>query len=237
MNEQEMKKSIMELAQMNVELNAKGGPGKAGKLFEKLLEKQDEVLETLGLPNTPYYQQLLEFDSVPWDNEFEKLVQLLQHEIENQKAKPQKSDVEILREAVQIKRDGYFILPQIGIPTHCYTLYVYNYILMLEHDSPENVLAELKLANDGLLNTLGIIGVSIYCLDKKKVKARLAQTVPDKKLDALVALCPEVEWLKYAEEQIKFLEKRGLKYARQYTIGIIEQFKERGFVINEISPC
>ena len=157
MNEFELRAAIKELAEMEVTLTKKGGPSKAGRLFEKLLDKQQEILEHFKLPQTPFYQGLLGFKSIPWDNEIDELINLLEKE-SIQKAKNSKTDVEILREAKETNRDYMFILPQLGITTHVYTGFVYNNILMKEEDTVENILEELKFVNNSdLLNTLGIM--------------------------------------------------------------------------------
>jgi len=187
-NKPELRKSIEELARMHVELKKKGGPSRAGKLFERILEKEEDLLEALELPNTPYYQGLLQFDSIPWDKEIDELIDLLYREIENQKNKDKKSEIEILVEAQKANRDPMFILPQLGIKTHVYTLFVYNTILMYNQDVPENILSELKLVNTSdLLDITGRMNVS-----------------PD--------------WIENAEEQIASLEEKGLKYIRQYAL-------------------
>jgi len=198
MTKTDLRKSIAELARMDVDLEKKGGPSKAGKLFERILEKEQELLEKLDLPNTPYYQGLLRFDSIPWDKEIDDLINLLYREIESQKNKEKKSDIELLIEAKKSNRDPMFILPQLGIPTHVYTLFVYNNILMYGQDEPENILSELKLVNNPeLLEITGKMGYS-----------------PD--------------WLESAEKQIAFLEEKGLKYIRQYSLDIINYLKNRG---------
>ena len=202
MTKPDLRKTIAELAKMNVDLEKKGGPSKAGKLFEHILEKEQELLEKLDLPNTPYYQGLLRFDSIPWEKEIDDLMNLLYHEIESQKTKEKKSDIELLIEAKKANRDPMFILPQLGIPTHVYTLFVYNNILMYAQDEPENILSELKLVNNpDLLEIIGEMGYS-----------------PD--------------WLENAEKQIAFLEGKGLKYIRQYALDMINYLKSMGFTIN-----
>jgi len=198
-----LRKSIAELAKMDIDLEKKGGPSKAGKLFERILEKQQELLEKLDLPNTPYYQGLLHFDSIPWEKEIDDLINLLYREIESQKTKEKKSDIELLIEAKKSNRDPMFILPQLGIETHVYTLFVYNNILMYGQDEPENILSELKLVNNfDLLEITGKMGYS-------------------------------TDWLESAEKQIAFLEEKGLKYVRQYALDMINYLKNMGFTINE----
>jgi hypothetical protein len=198
----EIRQIIKELAELNIKLDKRGGPEKSGKLFEIILQKEDELLEKLGLPSTPYYQGLLQFDSIPWDKEIDDLIELLYHEVEKRKKDTPSSELELLIEAKGTNRDPMFILPQLGIATHVYPLFVYNNILMYGQDSPENILAELKLVNNNeLLDILGRMSVS-------------------------------TEWTENAEEKITSLEKRGLKYIRQYTMSIINNLKGLGFKIN-----
>jgi len=202
MDKVEIRQIIKELAELDVALAKKGGATKSGKRFEKILQKEDELLEKLGLPSTPYYQGLLQFDSIPWDKEIDDLIELLYHEVEKRKKDPPNSELELLIEAKGTNRDPMFILPQLGIATHVYPLFVYNNILMYGQDSPENILAELKLVNNNeLLDILGRMSVS-------------------------------TEWIENVEEKITTLEKRGLKYIRQYTMSIINNLKGLGFKIN-----
>ena len=202
MDKIEIKQSIKELAELDIKLAKKGGAAKSGKLFEKILQKEDELLEKLGLPSTPYYQGLLQFDSIPWDKEIDDLIELLYHEVEQRKKSAPKSELELLIEAKETNRDPMFILPQIGIATHVYPLFVYNNILMYGQDSPENILSELKLVNNSEL------------------------------LDILGKMRGSTEWIENVEEQITSLEKRGLKYIRQYVMDIINYLKGFGFKIN-----
>jgi hypothetical protein len=202
MNDTELHQLIHEIAKLDVSLNKKGGPAKSGKLFERILIKQEEVLDEIGLPYTPYYQNLLSFDSIPWDNEIDVLIKLLHNEAKTQKNKSQKTDLEILIDAQKTNRDPMFILPQLKIKTHVYTLFIYNKILMYLQDTPGNILSELKLVNDG--ETLDIIGNMTYSTD----------------------------WLENPEESISLLEKKGLKYVRQYFSEIINDLKKMGFAIN-----
>jgi len=202
MNKDEIRQTIKELAELDVQLVKKGGPSKSGNLFEKILQKENDLLEKFGLPGTPYYHGLLQFDSIPWDKEIDDLITLLYHEAENRKKDSPNSELELLIEAKKTNRDPMFILPQIGIKTHTYTLFVYNNILMYGQDSPENILSELKLANsDELLNITG--------------KMRYSE-----------------EWLENIEEKITSLEKKGLKYIRQYAADIINYLRGFGYKIN-----
>ena len=198
----EIRHVIRELAELDIKLDKKGGPSKSGRLFENILQKEDELLEKFGLPSTPYYQGLLRFDSIPWDKEIDDLINLLYRESERRKNDTPISELELLIEAKETNRDPMFILPQLGITTHIYPLFVYNNILMYGYDSPENILSELKLVNNSkLLNLLGSMNYS-------------------------------AEWIDNAEEKIASLEKKGLKYIRQYAMDIINNLKGFGSTTN-----
>jgi hypothetical protein len=202
MNEDELRESIKELAGMDVELNKKGGPSRAGKLYERILVKEKDLLTKLDLPNNKYYQRFLHFDSIPWDKEIDDRIKLLFQEIEKRKNMNKETDLEKLIYARKANRDPEIILPQLGIETHVYTIFVYKNILMHNQDEPENVLSELKLVNNSDL--LDITGKMKFSSD----------------------------WLENAEEQIASLEKKGLKYIRQYALDIINFLKSMGFKVN-----
>jgi len=154
-NELNLRDKIKELAQKNVDLDKKGGPERAGRLFEKCLEIEDAILAYYKIPSNPYYQSFLRFDSVPWDNEIDKLIEFLERESKNLKEGPNKSDVEILIESKARKRDPMFALPAIGVTPHVYSIWVYENILLKSRDMVENVLIEFKRLNYDLLDTIG----------------------------------------------------------------------------------
>ena len=201
-DEFELRSAIKEIATMDVDLKKKGGPSRSARLFDKLLFKQKEVLEHYKLPDNPFYMGLLHFEAIPWDNEIEELIKILETESEHQRKKIKKSSLDLLKEAKSSNRDPMFILPELGIQTHVYTLFVYNEILMFSQDKPENILEELNFVNnDDLLNTLGKMVFSS-------------------------------DWTENAENHIVSLENRGLKYIRRFAMGIINDLKKAGLKIN-----
>jgi hypothetical protein len=161
MDEKKMKKAILELAELCVKLDQRGGPEKAGRLFEKTFMKQDDILEEFGLPSTPVYQSLLEFTSIPWDQEVDKLIALLQSEaVKYREEYGDKPELEILKAAKETKRDPMMVLPEIHVSTHVYTIWVYNNILLKDADTIENVLEELQRTKEG--DVLDLIGQANY---------------------------------------------------------------------------
>ena len=202
MNEFELRAAIQKIAEIEVSLKKKGGPSRSGQLFDKLLFIQQEVLEHFNLPFNPFYQGLLQFEATPWDNEIDELIALLEKESANQRHKSKKSPIDLLKEAKDADRDPMFVLSELGISTHVYTLFIYNDILMYEQDEPEKILEELYLVNnDDLLNTLGNMSFS-------------------------------TEWIEDAEKNITALETRGLKYIRKFAVKIINDLKNMGIKIN-----
>ena len=165
MNENELRKSIEELARLIKSRQAVWAySGEIARIAGKL-----------DLPNTPYYNGLLQFESIPWDKEIDDLINLLYQEIGSQKNKDKKSDLELLIEARESNRDPMFILPQLGIATHVYTLFVYNNILIHNQDEPENILSELKLANNpDLLDITGKMKFSPDWLKKRRRTNRIS---------------------------------------------------------------
>ena len=202
MNEFELRATIKEIAEMEVSLKKKGGPSRSSRLFEKLIFKQKEVLEHFKLSDNPFNQGLLNFEAIPWDNEIDELIKILDNESILHRRKSKIAPLTLLKEAINSNRDPMFVLPELGIQTHVYTLFVYNKILMYAQDEPEKILEELYLVNnDDLLNILG----------KMKFTA---------------------EWTENAENNIAALEARGLKYIRSYALNIINDLKKMGLKIN-----
>lgn len=61
-----------------------------------------------------------------------------------------------MKDAQENKENPFNVLPELGIETHSYTMFIYNYILLFQRDTIENILAELKKANKyKILNALG----------------------------------------------------------------------------------
>jgi len=201
-NEFELRSAIKEIAEMEVSLKKKGGPTRAGRFFDKLMFKQQEVLEHFNLPDNPFNQALLHFEAIPWDNEIEEIIKILFNESILHRRKSKKSPETLLKEAKSSNRDPMFILPELGIRTHIYTLFVYNKILMYSQDEPNKILEELNLVNnDDLLETIGGMRFT-------------------------------TEWLENAEDSITALEARGLKYIRRFAMDIINDLKGSGLKIN-----
>ncbi len=148
---------LRELSNQQLALNKAGGPTKNGELFEEILQIQESVLSKFGLPtNHPACESYLYFETPPTDSEISNRIKLL-HEIavDYLSADPL-SDIKILQIAKQDYRNALNVLAELSIPTHSYTVFVYEEILLEDKDTVENVLHELRFVTKlGVLGTLG----------------------------------------------------------------------------------
>ena len=148
--------SLKELATLQIALDKAGGPEADGKLFEDVLLLQDQILKKYGLPSTSDYQELIWFKTIPEDIEINERITHLNARATEYLLTNAKSEIQILREAQEFKYDPYIVLPELKLPTHVYTLFVYNIMLLMHKDSVENILLELKLVNTPeILEVLG----------------------------------------------------------------------------------
>lgn len=148
---------LRELSNLQLALNKVGGPTKNGELFEEILQIQESVLSKFGLPtNHPACESYLYFETPPTDTEISNRIKLL-HEIavDYLSAEPL-SDIKILQIAKRDYRIALNVLAELSLPTHSYTIFVYEDILLEDKDTVENVLHELKFVSKlGVLGTLG----------------------------------------------------------------------------------
>lgn len=145
------------LASLQMALEENGGPFHDGQLFEQILELQDEILKSYGLPSTPDNVQLLWFKAEPTASEINKRLKSLQDAATAYLLSNAQSELQTLRDAQKMQQDAFYVLPELKIKTHIYTLFVYDKILLKQKDSIQNILYELKfVSNDPeILDTLG----------------------------------------------------------------------------------
>ncbi|WP_439880722.1 hypothetical protein ACSX1A_16385 [Pontibacter sp. MBLB2868] len=127
------------------ELDRIGGPEADGDLFEEVLGLEEELLQKFGLPLSNKNRSIL------WKLAQKKKLseKVLQQTLEHLNAAAQQhhfspvlTDLEQLKEAKARNKDAFDILPELGHPTHEYTIFLYDVILGFA--SPEDVLAELS---------------------------------------------------------------------------------------------
>jgi len=156
MNKQEkIKNALAGLAKLQIALDKKGGPSEDGQLFEEILTLQDGILSHFGLPPTDENTKLLWFNgSVPTHLEVEERVRQLHKAAKEYLLSPAKPETQILKDAQENKASAFSTLPELGITTHSYTIFVYEKILLAKRDKIENVLEELRRANQPRMLTI-----------------------------------------------------------------------------------
>lgn len=151
-----LKENLMTLAKLEITLERQGGPAANSQLFEQVYTLKEGILQSFGLPGTPENDQLIWFTEIPTELELEERSAQLRKSAEEYLLSSPESDLGLLTEARDEKKNPFEILPLLKITPHGYTIFVYNQILLPGKDSVENVLHELKLANQ--TSILGMLG-------------------------------------------------------------------------------
>ena len=156
-----LKNTIRSLAKIQLHIDSNGGPEENGELFEEYFYIRAKILASFGLPDSNKYGEILFVKTQPTDNDIENIINKLKQAASDYLLSPAKTDVQILEEAVELKLDPEQVLPEFGITSHLYTLFVYKEILLTKRDEPLAVLEALRLANDKkTLNLLGIVALA-----------------------------------------------------------------------------
>lgn len=142
-----LKNALTELAKLQIALDEKGGPTEDGQLFEQILDVQDEILKSLGLPTSSDNKKLLSFSNFPTGFELQEIIERLYQSATDYLLSPAITELKLLKNALETGEDAFNILPELKIETHVYTIFVYEKILLKKKDTVENVLKELKLSN------------------------------------------------------------------------------------------
>lgn len=152
-----LEQKMTEIANLKVELGMQGGPNNNCDLFEKTIRLEDLILKKFGLPNNPKYNKVLSFIEIPSEIDVKKRIEILRLEAEKYLSLNTKSDIGILSDAQKFKENWSYVLPEIKVITHGYTIFVFDKILLEQKDNIENILNDLRFVNNhfDILNTLG----------------------------------------------------------------------------------
>lgn len=147
-NHEFLKSAFTGLAKLQGLLEKKGGPSEDGQLYEQILSLQDGILKSFGLPTNPDNEKSLWFSQLPTDDEVNDRMKQLHTKATTYLLSNAKPELQILREAEELHRDPMYVLPELKVLTHIYTLFVYNKIFLKGKDNLENILHELKFVSD-----------------------------------------------------------------------------------------
>ncbi len=153
---EKLKQNLLVLAKLEITLEGRGGPESNVRLYDQIYALKEGILQSFGLPGTPENDNLVFFTQIPTNIELDERAEQLKKAAEKYLLSSPESDLQILTEGRDAKSNPFAILPLLKVTPHAYTLFVYNQILLQGKDSVENVLHELKLANQSAI--LGTIG-------------------------------------------------------------------------------
>lgn len=149
--------SIFVIAMRNIELKIKdyyqlakdihrqGGPEKAGNLFEQAVTLEDEILSHFGLPASQRFISILQtlINRKKLDKlALQKVLEKLQKAAQQYLLSTPLSDEKLLEKAKAEKSNPFDILPEIGVLTHDYTIYVYNNFFLSGKANAKTILEE-----------------------------------------------------------------------------------------------
>ena len=201
---EQIKNGLSGLAKLQIALDKKGGPSEDGQLFEEILSLQDGILRSFGLPPTEENEKLLWFNgNVPTHLEVAERVKQLHKAAQEYLLSPAKPETQILKDAQENKASAFSTLPELGITTHSYTIFVYEKILLAKRDNVENVLAELKRANQPRMLT--ILGhLSEGNMEKPHEVIEVLKSLGLKYLDDFVKTFPKKDKRNEANQLLEF---------------------------------
>lgn len=130
MSDKKQARNLRQLRGLYRKLDKKGGPEADGELFEEIAGLEEETLALSGLPptasNTAMLNKLREYDATSTAVGY---VQSLLHIAKAEAARENRAPLELLARGIANRESPYDVLPQMGLITHEYTLYLYDLLL------------------------------------------------------------------------------------------------------------
>ncbi|WP_207434763.1 hypothetical protein [Sabulibacter ruber] len=159
----QVKDKLKKYYQHYQELKEKGGPEENTRLFEAVIELEEEIMAAYGLPPSHDHLQLLWQFTEATDLSEEVLQEVqenLQEAATAHLTAPVKTNLEVLLEAKEEKESAFNVLPEIGQPTHDYPIFLYEELLLKGKASPEEVLREMETVKE--LDCYGEVATLLY---------------------------------------------------------------------------
>ena len=95
-----LKKELLELAELQINIEKNGGFKKNGSLFEDYLKRCASILKSFGLPAIDKYNKLLSLKKMPTDAMLDEIIMKLVRTAEEFLLSPAKTETQILEDAV-----------------------------------------------------------------------------------------------------------------------------------------
>ena len=162
--------AVVALSKMNQQLEDAGGPEAEGELFEQYLAARVDILEKFGLPETEEFLFLLASGDVLTNADAEEVVADLHQAATSYLLSPVRREVQVLEDAKAAQSNPFNVLPEIGVITHTYTLFVYEFILLKQQHPAQEVWACLmKTKQPKVIEALG----NLYSADPDEAEVPL----------------------------------------------------------------
>ena len=156
-----LKNAIRGLAKIQLHIDNSGGPEENGELFEEYFHIRAKILASFCLPDSDHFGKILFVKSLPTDNDVDAIINNLKKSATEYLLSPAKTEAQILEDAIEKRLEPEQVLPEFGITSHLYMLFVYKEVLLAKRDNPLAVLEALRLADDPkTLNLLGIVALT-----------------------------------------------------------------------------
>ncbi|AKQ46412.1 hypothetical protein TH63_13525 [Rufibacter radiotolerans] len=124
---QQQETALLEYFKLYKLLEEKGGPERDGDLFEEVLGKEEDILQSFGVPASMKHLQILHKlvnrKSVTVAS-IQKAIAQLQKAAEVHLSAPVLTDLEFLKKAKEEDLSAYDVLPELGIITHTYPIFL-----------------------------------------------------------------------------------------------------------------
>lgn len=156
MNYNLLKLNMYSLAKNQQLLRATGGPEFNGLLFEEIIALEKEILAQFGLPVCQRYLNFFEFSDDLNDWEIDITISLLKMEADAYLKSSAITDKQLLQQAQENHLPATEVLPELKIPIHIYTLFIYEHVLLKSRDTLDYILEEFnKTKYDKTLDAIG----------------------------------------------------------------------------------
>lgn len=193
MNQAEtLKDEVIALSRLYRQIEDAGGPETEGSLFEDYLEARVRILAQFGLPEAEEFLFLLATGDVLTPDEAEQVIAELHEAATQYLLSPVRREEQVLEEARAEKQNPFNVLPELGIITHSFTLFVYDAVLLKNRDTVENVWQCLKMTKQPpIIEALGTLYADGQSRDETAF--RFLQSCELPYLDEFIAMLPTIK--------------------------------------------
>ena len=142
---------IRKYYQLAQEINAQGGPGKVPGLYAQAAVLEDDILAQYGLPPSRRFVRILQSiyrHKKVTEDVLDGIVRRLETAATGYLMSSPLPDEQLLQQGKQRHRSAHDVLPEMGIRTHDYMVFVYNHYCTHRRIPPSQVVREFRLLRE-----------------------------------------------------------------------------------------